>query len=176
MPFFSETGRSENCWCSWLRVKSLAFESSWLIPDLNLFPSLYQWWHLLSRNKKKPKGCKLNAWQKWSLTAIMTLAVLPAAPRLCSTCRTGILPKWSRHRMSRELYMCSFWKRRLTFCFLKSCGLTRLVCFGLCLLILALCRHLANTAPGSSAWRPCVCHLVSGLGYSFPKDDIETNT
>lgn len=124
----------------------------------------------------KIKGCKLNAWQKWSLTAVMTLAVLSAAPQLCSTCRTVILPSWSRHQMSRELCMCSFWKRRLTFSFLKSCGLTRLVCFGSCLLISELCRHLAETALGNSAWRPSVCHLVFGLGCSFLKDDVEDNT
>lgn len=129
---------------------------------------------------KKTKGYMpllLNAWQKWSVTAVLTLAVLSAAPQLCSTCRTGILPRWSRHQMFHGLCMCSFWNRRLTSCFLKSYELTRLVCFGLCLLISELCRHLANIAPGNTAWSPSVCHLVSWLGgCSFTKDGVEDST
>lgn len=62
------------------------------------------------------------------MTIVLTYAVLSAALQLYSMSRTGILPRCSRHQMSLELCMCSFWKRRLTFCFLKSCGLTRLVC------------------------------------------------
>lgn len=170
---FCETEKPENCWCSQLRMKIswlLHRESSLVFVSGDIgFPGT-----------KKTKGYMpllLNAWQKWSVTAVLTLAVLSAAPQLCSTCRTGILPRWSRHQMFHGLCTCSFWNRRLTSCFLKSYELTRLVCLGLCLLISELCRHLANIAPGNTAWSPSVCHLVSGLGgCSFTKDGVEDST
>lgn len=169
-PFFCETEKPENCWCSRLRMKSMVFEWSWLRGQSSL---IFISGDICFPETNKTTFVTHSVYSLWSLTAVMTLAVLSAAPQLCSTCRTGILPRWSRHRMSRELCMCSFWKRRLTFCFLKSCGLTQLVCFGSCLLMSELCRHLANTAPGNSVWRPSVYHLVPS---SFLKDIVEDST
>lgn len=123
----------------------------------------------------QPEGCYPSAWQRGSLPVVMTSAVLSAARRLFSTCRTGILPRWSRHQMSRELCTCSFWKRRLTSCFSKSCGLTRLVCFRIAFAHLGTWQDLANTAPGNRAWRFCVCHPVCRFGCSFATDGVEDN-
>lgn len=149
--------KPESCWCSQHRMKSVASGWGWLIHGQSSLSFTGD--SICFPETNKPKGCYLSAWQRGSLLVVMTSTVLSAARRLSSTCRTGILPRWSRHQMSHELCMCSFWKRRLTSCFLKSCGLTRLVCFGSLLLVLRLGRiwltlHLETEREGfvSATW------------------------